>query len=353
MSHHSSKSRKIIIIITTIITAIVAALMILSAFSGTLQPQSHPRLAVLPLGFPFLLAANIVMLILCLFICRKSACIPLAAMLLCITDIRAFLPVNIPENIPQDAVKVLSFNIGGACAEEKQQFIDYITGQDADIICLQEVYWKGKWVDNEQVRAVYPHIVTLSGKAKMSCVSKYPIVGTEQIHYKSGGNMSAAYYLDINGDTVMVINNHFESYRFSEQELNQYREITGSNMPMRKREEESKDMVKKLMAGKKMRGPQVEAVNDYMLRNWKRHTIVCGDFNETANEYAHYLLTKKLNDAFTRAGNGFGFSFSKNKLHFRIDHILCSEDIKPIGSFVDKSCALSDHFPIISHLKLK
>ena len=353
MSHHYRKSRKIIIVITTIVSALVAALMILSAYSGMLTPQNHPRLAVLPLAFPMLLAANMIMLVVCFFVLKKLTIIPAAAMILCITDIRALCPINMPEKIPQDAVKVLSFNIGGACPEEKQQFIDYITAQDADIICLQEVYWKGKWVDNEQVRAVYPHIVTLSGKAKMSCVSKYPIVGTEQIHYKSGGNMSAAYYLDINGDTVMVINNHFESYRFSEQELNQYREITGSNITMRKREEKSKDVVKKLMAGKKLRGPQVEAVNDYMLKNWKRLTIVCGDFNETANEYAHYLLTKKLNDAFTRAGNGFGFSFSKNKLHFRIDHILCSDDIEPCKCFVDNSCELSDHFPIISHLKLK
>ena len=353
MSHQLSKSKRITIIITTILSVFLAALMILSAFSGTLQPQNHPRLAVLPLGFPFLLAANIIMLIVCLFVWRKCAFIPLAAMIICISDIRAYCPINIPENVPQDAIKVVSMNIGGACAEQKQQFIDYITSQDADIVCLQEIFWKGKWVDNPQVRAVYPYIVTLSGKGKMSCLSKCPIIGTEQINYKSWGNMSVAFYIDIKGSTVMVINNHFESYKFSKEELEKYREITGKSASMKKREEESKGVLRKLINGKKLRGPQVEAVNDYMLKNWKRHTIVCGDFNETANEYAHYLFTKKLNDAFTRAGNGFGFSFSSNKLHFRIDHILCSEDIKPIDCIVDNSCDLSDHFPIISHLKLE
>ena len=353
MSHHYRKSRKIIIVITTIVSALVAALMILSAYSGMLTPQNHPRLAVLPLTFPLLLAADILMLVVCFFVLKKLTIIPAAAMILCITDIRALCPINMPENVPDDAIKVLSMNIGGAAAEQKQKFIDYIIQQQADIICLQEVYWKGKWVDNEQVRAHYPHIITLSGKGKMSCVSRYPIIGTEQINYKSEGNMSAAFYVNINGDSVMVINNHFESYKFSKEELNKYREITGKNMSISKREEGSKDVVRKLMVGKKARGLQVDTVNEYMLANWKRHTILCGDFNETASEYAHFIFTKKLNDAFTRTGNGFGFTYSKNKLHFRIDHILCSEDIEPSKCFVDNSCDLSDHFPIISYLKLK
>lgn len=353
MSHHSSKSRKIVIAITTIVTVIVAALMILSAYCGMLTPQNHPRLSVMPLAFPLLLAADIIMLVICLFVLKKLTIIPAAALILCINDIRALCPINIPENVPDEAIKVISMNIGGATAEQKQDFIDYIIAQQADIICLQEVYWKGKWVDNEQVRAHYPFIVTLSGKGKMSCVSKFPIIGTEQIDYKSEGNMSAAFYVSVNGDSVMVVNNHFESYKFSKEELNKYREITGKNMPIRKREEESKDVVRKLMAGKKIRGPQVEAVNQYVTRHWNRHTILCGDFNETSSEYAHHILTKKLNDAFTRAGNGFGFTYSKNKLHFRIDHILCSEDIEPCKCYVDNSCELSDHFPIISYLKLK
>lgn len=353
MSRPISKTKKTIIIITTIFSILVAALMILSSYSGTLPPQKHPSLSILPLGFPFLLAADLILLVISFFVMKKLMFIPAAAILVCISDIRAFCPINIPKNIPQDAIKVISMNIGGAAAEQKEEFIDYITNQDADIICLQEVFWRGKWVDNPDVRAVYPYIVTLSGKGKMSCLSKTPITGTEQINYKSYGNMSAAYYIDIKGSTVMVINNHFESYKFSKEELKQYREITGKATSLRKREAESKSVMKKLMAGKKLRGPQADTVYDYMMENWKRHTIVCGDFNETANEYTHYLFTKKLNDAFTRSGNGFGFSFSTNKLHFRIDHILCSDDLNPIYCTVDNSCDISDHFPIISYLKLQ
>ena len=41
--------------------------------------------------------------------------------------------------------------------------------------------------------------------------TRFPIVRRERINYSSVANGSAAWWLQIDGDTVIVVNNHFES----------------------------------------------------------------------------------------------------------------------------------------------
>ena len=353
MRSNRHKIRKIIVAILLAISVLSAALLLLSAFSGTLPPQDHPRLSLLPLFFPFFLLANIILLVIWLFIKRRLALIPLAAMIICITDIRAYFPVNIPENVPDETIKILSLNTGGVAIDKKEEFIQYFLDSGADIICLQEVFGKGGWVTDPRIREIYPHIVTLSDKSKMSCVSRFPILGTEQIKYQSAGNMSAAFYLNVNGDTVMVVNNHLQSNRINTSLLTKFERATDISTNFKERGQTTRSLISKIMESGKLRGPQVETVCDYIEKHPSRYIVVCGDFNETANGYAHYMFTKHLNDAYTRTANGFGFTYNNHKIRCRIDHILCSENIEPFNCTIDKLCKISDHFPIICDLKLR
>ena len=351
LKHH--RIRKIIVVILLVINVLSAALLLLSAFCGTLPPQTHPRLSVLPLFFPFFLLANIIFLLVWLFLKRKLMLISGIAMLACITDIRAYFPINLPENVPNDALRVLSMNTGDAHESVRDSVINYFFETNADIICLQEVYWNKKWMDDERVRAQYPYIKYVDHKSRMTSLSKYPIIRVEKIDFNGGSNMSFASWIDVEGDTLLVVNNHFQSYNFGKKLMDEYKSITRQSTSMNDREKSTKDVFSCLVEGNRKRGPQVDVVCRFLDKHPQRHTIVCGDFNETANGYAHYQLTKHLNDAYTRTGNGFGFTYSRNRIHYRIDHILCSENIEPFNCHIDKSCTLSDHFPIICDLKLK
>ena len=353
MHHKTSKIKKIAIIVLMVINIVAALLLILSTFSGTLPPQDYPRLSVLPLFFPYFLLANIILVVCWLFIKRKMALISAVAMLLCINDIRSYFPLNLPNNTPDGTIKLMSLNTGGTNGKQEDELIQYLIDSQADIICLQEMFWKTAWLTRDEMKKHYPYISTISDRGKMSCVSKYPIVGTEQIKYPSEGNMSVAFYIKVDADTLLVVNNHFQSYQLGQKILDEYKDITKKKTSMAEREKNSRDVYGKIIRANKKRGPQVEVVNDYIEKNFKRHTVACGDFNEPSTGYAHYLLTKQLNDTYTRTGNGFGFTYSSNKIHFRIDHILCSEFIEPFNCTIDKTCELSDHFPIICDLKLK
>ena len=351
---HDSRGKRITIYTLLVVNCIFVFLMLLSSFSGTLAPQNYPKLSVMPLLFPIFLGINILFLIAWLFIRKKFALVSAIAMLLCITDIRGYFPINIPSNAPPGCIKVMSYNIAYRNLNYISGIIDYISEASPDILCLQECAKSSKLTENPTIRQIYPYIAYDSIKASMvTCMSKYPITHSEIIDYESVGNSSMAHNIVIDKDTILVVNNHFQSYILSKNDIEEYKGITGRHTDMADREKGTKDIARKIIKANKARGPQVEKVYDYLEKHHKRYTIVLGDFNEPAMSYAHYMLTKKYKDAFTRAGNGFGFTYNQNKIHYRIDHILYSDDIDAFETEVDRSCDISDHYPIFTYLKLE
>lgn len=332
------------------LNVIIALAMVVTAYCGMLPPQEYPKLSVLPLLFPYFLAASLFFLMAWLFIKWKMAFISLAAMILCATDIRGYFPINIPSEAPQSAFKIMSYNIGGVTKQKKDSLIEFMLENAPDIICFQEC---GKSLDlpnDERVAKAYPYNNINGKEGRNVCLSKFPILSSENIKYESHGNASTAHRILIGYDTLLVINNHLQSYLLAKTDIQEYKDITGKSTSMSDREKNTKDVVRKIMIGNKQRGPQAEIVLDYIQKHWERLTIACGDFNENTTGYAHYLFTKELNDAYTRTANGFGFTYSRNKIHYRIDHILCSDAFKPYDCHVVSSCNLSDHFPIICYL---
>ena len=351
---HDSKTKKITIYVLLTINILLTLCMIISSFSGTLQPQNYPKLSVMPLFFIFFAVANILFAITWLFIRKKYALISAAGLLICITDIRSSFPINIPSNAPQGSIKVMSFNVANRDKSRTPEFVEYINKTNPDVLCIQECNLNAFLLEDTIIKQLYPYIQYNDKRlSTVAILSKFPVVKTDNIEYGSKGNASSAYNILINGDTVLVINNHLQSYLFAKDEIDEYKSITGKRASIADREKGTKDIVSKIIAGNKQRGPQVETVCEYMEKNFKRYTIVMGDFNEPPTSYAHYMFTKKLKDAFTRSGNGFGFTYSRNKIHYRIDNILCSKDINPYEAEVDKTCELSDHYPVFCYLKLE
>ena len=64
-------------------------------------------------------------------------------MLLSVSYIYDYCPVNWPEKHPEDALKLLTYNTeflarGEKNAEGRYPILDYLAASEADIICLQE-----------------------------------------------------------------------------------------------------------------------------------------------------------------------------------------------------------------------
>ena len=112
-------------------------------------------------------------------------------------------------------------------------------------------------------------------------------------------------------------------------------------------------LIRKLAEASAIRAPQADSIAQEIAASRYPYIIVCGDFNDTPISYAHRVIEKGLNDAFTKSGRGLGISYNQNKFYFRIDNILASKNLKPYNCTVDRSIKESDHYPIWCYLKKK
>ena len=350
-------AKSITIVILVAVNILFAAIQLLSSFCGTLPPQTYPKLSVMPLLFPFALFATTIFLIVWPFVKWKLTAIPLLTMILTAKDVRAFIPFNFPCSAPEHALKFMSFNVGNNKREINDEFIAYLLQCDADIIGMQEYSIWSKALDDESINKVYPYIFHESKENNTALLSKYPILSTTYIKYESLGNSSHAHEVLYGNDTILIVNNHLQSYSFGDADFDNYNEITKKSTSMSDREKDTKNLLSKLIHGNKIRGTQVETVAKYVDEHKRKYTIVCGDFNEPVTGYAHYVMTNKLDitlhNAFTLSGNGTAYTYSNHGITYRIDHILISDSIKPYQAGIDESCTFSDHFPIYCQLELR
>lgn len=344
-------------------TLITVLLLWLSAYSSHPSPEHNPVLPVLGLMFPFFAAGNVLLLLLWLAIDRRRMLLPLAGLLCCASDLRSYCPVNAPSPHPKDAIKILSYNCMsfGAMQTDGQgenAVMSYILSSGADIVCLQEgevPAGTGAWKKMEtQARKTYPHIrrTPIEGSDNaLVLLSRFPVVGAvHEIAYPHDVNGSVAYRLLLApADTLLLVNNHFQSNHLSMTERGQYKQMI-KNPDRSDIGGTSRFLASKIGRAGSRRAVQVDSVLAFLDRHRGMPTVVVGDFNDTPISYAHRRFALRLTDAHTATATGPGFSFNRDGIFVRIDNIFCSSHFKPSGCRVDRSIRVSDHFPIYCHL---
>jgi endonuclease/exonuclease/phosphatase family metal-dependent hydrolase len=238
---------------------------------------------------------------------------------------------------------------------------DYLIDEKADIVCLQEDNdsWRRYCFKQLEERGLTYNdtVVLFNDELRFNCLgihSKYPIIRRERIDYKTvSNNGSAAWWLKVNEDTVIVVNNHFESCHLNEEDRRQYRQLLKGEMARDSVRAESQLLMVKLAEANAVRSKQIETVCQYVSQYLGRYPIiVCGDFNDNPISFSRHRMGKMLTDCFVESGRGVGLSYNQKAFSFRIDHIFCSADITPYQCEVDTKMDASDHFPMVCWLKI-
>lgn len=355
---------RLLIGILLAVNAVFAMFLLLSAYSPYADPQAHPVWACTGLAFPFFLVPNILFLFFWLIVYRRYTLFPLMVLIACQGAIRNYFPIHFfPESSPEEAIKVVSYNTRAFDAhashtkEKPNKVLAYLQQSEADIICLQEFIWGGKLtkkdIDYALRKYPYRHYQTLNnGSNGLGCYSRYPILSATPIPYESHQNGSVAYRIKVKDDTLLVVNNHLESYKIKESDVTTYQNVirTPRNQA---NSEGARKLAKKLMESTKIRAAQADAVAEFVAGFDGQGVVVCGDFNDSPISYAHRKISENLEDAFVRSANGFGFSYVQNRLYFRIDHILTGRGLHPYQCMVNDSVKASDHYPIECHIAWK
>ena len=341
----------------------VGVAMVLVGFTDYADPTHHPYIATAGLLFPLFLLANLGFLAFWLFFKRRMALIPIAAYAAAFAPIRVYLPINHRADPPEGSIKVLSYNVRGYASSPEHgnavgEIVDYIRNSGADIVCLQEDLQGGRDVkarlDSAFAHSDTTHIMDGTRLANtLGIYTRYPILRKERIRYPAKGNGSVAYYLKVGGDTVLVVNNHFESTGLSPDDRAKYKEILKGEVAQDTAREESKRLLHKLGDAAARRAPQADSVRKYVAEHSRYPTILCGDFNDSPISYTRRVLAEELTDCYVATGRGIGLSYNQKGFFVRIDNMMCSGSFEPYKCTVDDKIAASDHYPIYCWLKMQ
>jgi len=357
----------------TSLNIFLVLLLVLSAYSDLVSPEKTVIFAYLGLAFPILLFLNI-----CFFLYRLLtkkillSLIMVAAFAICWKPILRFCPLNLnTEKISdEEAIKVLSYNVMSFAYKdhtktEPNKIIGYIAESDADIVCLQEYMVSSRKnlmssSDVAKALPMYPYIAEIfftssennRYKYGLAVLSKYPITNSKRIPFPSKYNGSSMHEINVNGKTIVVINNHLESFKLTTEDRSNYSDII-AHANFESFDELRGSIQQKLGQAYRLRAKQAELIADEIRKTNGYYTIVCGDFNDTPISYARRTIQGQLNDAFEESGFGMGISYNQNYFYFRIDHILHSLSMESYNCRVDTRVDLSDHYPIYCYMQLK
>lgn len=352
----------------------IAVLFLLGGCAKYFDPSHGWFVGILNLAFPYLLFILIIFLVGWLFIKPLFALISTVAIVVAWGQVQQIIPFRISSDfkIKQDSgtIRVMSWNVEQfnimnrkTHPEVKAKMLELINEYQPDIACFQEM------VGGENPKAInniYTIQKTLQFPDFFYCYnvredfdaqhhfgivifSKFPFINKEVVNNSSNDYNSIFQFADVvaNNDTLRIFNIHLQSMKFTEKNLAFIDNPTfGGDSNLHK----SKSILSKLKAAYIKRGIQADRVRAQVNKS-VYPTIICGDFNDVPNSYAYATIGKGLQNAFVEKGRWFGRTFSGISPTLRIDNIFADKKFT-IVQFTRIKQKLSDHFPIITDIKL-
>ena len=357
-----------------------AIVLIISYSSRYISPAKFWPPAFLGLAYPFILAINFLFMGFWLLRRKKEFLISFLAILFGWHTLTAYISLHPGsllkkrqfENLDRtqrsdnQQIKLMSFNVRmfdrNDWAEDPGTFkaiLQTIQEEDADIVCIQEFLSldSGPLMESETFQNLkntpnrhleYSLKTELGGRGNAT-FSSYPIVHSGSIRFQNTINISIFSDIKVGDDTIRVYNNHLQSIHFNSAN---YRFLDSLRIRYDNQQlDEIRDISVRLRDAFVIRAEQADTIAAH-IAGCPYRVIVCGDFNDTPVSYAYYRLSKGMTDAFTRTGWGTGRTYIGKFPSFRIDYIFFSQGFEAL-LFTHKKVRLSDHFPIITHLRIQ
>ena len=346
---------------------VLAGLLVVCAYAGLIDPNDFFPAPFMMLAFMPLLILAVIMLIIALFARRSLAVLILAVGLVVTLPItHKFLPVNTSENTPPMPVdqkamlSVMTYNVLGFNHHEStlgakpSSSMKLILDTDPDVVLLQEGNAGG--VDWDQLPELAPYKQRIAsqypycyqGTEGLNIMSKYPFTTVslgEPLQGRSplGFNRNQTSYIarafDLqlpSGKQLRLINFRLQSFHLS----------FGKNMSVRVSPDVKPSPFERMRRSFALRGENATALRHEIDKSPKT-VIVCGDMNDVSASHVYRLISgDDLKDAWCNAGLGYGNTYNRHGLCYRIDHILYRGELRPLHGERIKGGS-SDHYPLM------
>jgi len=357
-----------------LLNGLAVLLLVISYFSVYINPKSFSIIAFFGLGYPIILAINLLFIIFWFFVKLRYGFISILFILLGWNHMGRLVQFNPSNELTANAsqIKILSYNIQNFVKENtsttkyiqdfenQQEITNFIAKEKADIICLQEVLYDKENFEQFPIqygekfncqysysRNYYPN-----RKNKIDALvifTHYPIINKGYFEYL---DKTIGIYCDIlmENDTVRLYNLHLASIHFRREEYDFISDIT-KQQDQEEFKANSLKVISKMNTAFIKRGYQTNILTAHISKS-PFPVIICGDFNDTPSSYAYRKISKNLKDAFVESGKGFGITYAgKNFPAFRIDFIFHDTRFTS-GDFQRHKIPYSDHYPISCSLMI-
>ena len=310
---------------------IVGILLLISVIAPLLKPTTFQFFSVVALFFPVFWFTVIVFLI--LFLIAKSRLAIISMLLLLTGFYQLMLIFNFPDGLESNTkinkIKLITFNTGNnerinPLENRKQSFSNELF-QTSDIICLQEFTPTDDFgIDvlqkfNNNVNVDY-YGVAGGDSSGLSIYTNSEIVDFGWLKQELEDTYALWCNVDIQGDTITVINVQLQSIRLNDEELESmtnFKQII--NLPGN-----LSSIYSKLVRGFLWREEQVENLIN-LIKNSQYPVILCGDYNDPPSSYSYSEISNLLIDTFMEKGSGFGTTYAGKLPFLRIDYIMVDE----------------------------
>lgn len=368
MAKKENKRKSLIGFLLLIINVPCLLLLILAMAASFIPPYHFLPAAFCGLALLWIWLATALATVLLLFFHPKFALIGVLIVLAGIPFAMRHYAFSEKDYIPENAIRVLSFNAQGLSSQYgngikdksvADSIFDFIKNTNSDIICLQEFTSVSKDLDafmdrfSQSVNATSYHFQKYLAKATRSpgtlCLittSKHKIIqrcAIENDYYRFGMFTDMV----IHSDTVRVFNLHLQSTNIKSKDIDFVNDILHTD----NRQEKSKRIYTRLGTAFIQRAKQTRIVQEEINKS-PYPVIVCGDFNDTPGSFAYYNISKNLKDSFLESGSGFGQTYNGDLPLMRIDYILHDDFFRATDFHVHHNY-YSDHFPVSTYLTVE
>jgi endonuclease/exonuclease/phosphatase family metal-dependent hydrolase len=224
-------------------------------------------------------------------------------------------------------------------------FVEYINSHNPDILCLQEIW------DKKNLATLCEKYKSTNKEGDTSnnhIFSRHKILRSGIIDSVPRKRCVWA-DLKIKDDTVRVLSLHLQSTSIRPEDtqfLEKHKYILDSA-----RKDKLSSIVERLVENNRKRAVQAESIAKF-LESTPYTTIVCGDFNDVPLSYTYNTIVRGLDDTFSKMADGFAYTYDTKYKLLRIDNIFVSPSVEVVSYEVDNDVDFSDHYPVISRLKL-
>jgi len=343
---------------------ILAGFALLLAY---LAVHISPEIIVIPayfgLAYPYILLINIIFTLAWAVLLRFEALISLALIAAGYSHLSNYIQLGKNSTEEKGSIKIVSYNVRlfnnleKAAKNSEQAIMEFIKGENADIICFQEYYLNGiPSVGENEIRKKagknYNSHIKLISRSKgryygILTLTTFPVIHRGEIIHPASSSLSIFTDVLIGNDTVRIYNNHLQSFRLKGIERSFVEEMTVNN------NDEAGSSVKSILLSLRkgfiQRAMQADTVKSHIEKS-PYPVIVAGDFNDTPVSYSYRKMRQGLNDSFVRSGYGAGFTYKGNYPSNRIDYILYDDSFESTGFKISR-VKFSDHYPVTATLR--